>query len=112
METVLQDLFHMFYPLSQAQRRRWAQVVSSPEAEYRSALEREAHDRHRGCGQPPPPGALIPVASFLTPYIFREKPCLQVSSCCRASRQVRCPNLRSSDLGEGVPPRIDPSRKK
>lgn len=45
METAVQDLFHMFYPLSQAQRRRWAQVVSSPEAEYRSALEREAHDR-------------------------------------------------------------------
>ena len=45
MEAVLQDLFHMFYPLSQAQRHRWAQVVSSPEAEYRSALEREARER-------------------------------------------------------------------
>jgi len=41
----LQDLFHMFYPLSDAEQRSWAAILSLPEQEYVSALGSEALKR-------------------------------------------------------------------
>ena len=41
----LRDLFQMFYPLGKAEQRRWAAVLSLPEAEYVSALKSEALER-------------------------------------------------------------------
>jgi hypothetical protein len=43
MEHIIQDLFRMFYPLSDSEQRRWAGMLSLPEEEYVSALENEAH---------------------------------------------------------------------
>ena len=45
MDTILRDLFRMFYPLSEAEQRRWAAVLALPESEYFSALAAEARDR-------------------------------------------------------------------
>ncbi|NNG14977.1 MAG: hypothetical protein HKM89_00765 [Gemmatimonadales bacterium] len=45
MQRILQELFQMFYPLSDREQRRWAAMLSLPEEEYVSALEREAHTR-------------------------------------------------------------------
>jgi hypothetical protein len=45
MQTILRELFKMFYPLSNAEQRRWAAVLSSPDAKYLSALETEARQR-------------------------------------------------------------------
>jgi hypothetical protein len=56
MQTVLRELFQMFYPMSAAEQRRWAAILSSPDAEYASALEGEA--RKRGLGQGPVRGGV------------------------------------------------------
>ena len=45
MNTVLQELFQMFYPLGGAEQRRWAEILSLPEHEYLAALESEARGR-------------------------------------------------------------------
>ncbi len=45
MQELLQDLFRMFYPLSKAEQRRWAALLSLSEEEYVSALESEALKR-------------------------------------------------------------------
>lgn len=42
MQPMLRDLSRMFYPLTGAERRKWAAIVAQPEREYVSALEREA----------------------------------------------------------------------
>jgi hypothetical protein len=42
MQDTLRKLFQMFYPLSSAERRRWAEVLSSSEQGYLSSLEKEA----------------------------------------------------------------------
>ncbi len=45
MQRTLEDLFRMFYPLSTAEQRRWAEILSLPEDTYLSALEGEALKR-------------------------------------------------------------------
>ena len=45
MQDVLKNLFRMFYPLSNAEQRRWAGMLSLPDQEYVSAMEREAAKR-------------------------------------------------------------------
>lgn len=45
MHKQLQDLIRMFYPLTPAEQRKWAVVLSLPEVEYRAALESEAVKR-------------------------------------------------------------------
>ncbi len=45
MHTILPDLFKMFYPLSNAEQRKWAAMLSLSGPEYLSALEREALER-------------------------------------------------------------------
>ena len=56
MSSDLQDLFRMFYPLSNAEQRRWAEILSLPEEEYVSALKQEA--RKRGLSQNEVDGAV------------------------------------------------------
>ncbi|MCL7972005.1 MAG: hypothetical protein M8866_07960 [marine benthic group bacterium] len=41
----LPDLFRMFYPLSGAEQRHWAELLSLPDDEYVSALNEEALER-------------------------------------------------------------------
>jgi hypothetical protein len=57
MQKLLQDLFQMFYPLSNAEQRNWAAMLSLPEEEYVSALEREA--LRRGLRQSMVDGAVV-----------------------------------------------------
>ena len=45
MRRPLQDLFRMFYPLGETEQREWAAILSLPEEDYVSALEREAFTR-------------------------------------------------------------------
>lgn len=45
MNTILRDLFQMFYPLDQAEQGRWAAMLSLPDTDYLSALESEARKR-------------------------------------------------------------------
>ena len=45
MLKLLQELFHMFYPLGEAEQRRWAAILALPDEEYVSALEGKARDR-------------------------------------------------------------------
>ncbi len=45
MDSILRDLFKMFYPLSRAEQARWARILALPEGEYLSALEGEARQR-------------------------------------------------------------------
>jgi hypothetical protein len=45
MQKSLRDLARMFYPLSEAEQSRWAEILSLPEDEYVSALESEASRR-------------------------------------------------------------------
>ncbi len=45
MPKPLQDLFRMFYPLSNKEQRSWAAILALPEEAYVSALEREALKR-------------------------------------------------------------------
>ena len=45
MNSTLQALFRMFYPLSPSEQRRWAGILGLTHADYLSALEGEAHAR-------------------------------------------------------------------
>jgi hypothetical protein len=45
MQMLLKDLFQMFYPLTEAEQRRWAAMLSLPQEEYVSALNSEALKR-------------------------------------------------------------------
>jgi hypothetical protein len=45
MREPLRDLLEMFSPLEKVEQRRWARILSLPEAGYVSALEQEASKR-------------------------------------------------------------------
>ncbi len=45
MRETLEDLFRMFYPLTRAEQRRWATILSLAADEYVSALASEAASR-------------------------------------------------------------------
>ena len=45
MQSVLHDLFQMFYPLSRREQRRWAGILALPDREYAAALAHEAEKR-------------------------------------------------------------------
>jgi hypothetical protein len=56
MATTLQDLHRLFYPMSDAEQRRWAEIVALPEQEYLTALEVEG--RKLGLTQDAFPGGV------------------------------------------------------
>jgi len=45
MPDTIRNLFRMFYPLENAERRRWASILSQPADRYVSSLEKEARER-------------------------------------------------------------------
>ena len=61
MHQLLQSLFRMFYPLSESKQLQWAEILSLPEPEYRSALEGEA--LKRGLEQTTVDGAVVWLSS-------------------------------------------------